>query len=75
MFDEKSLVILYNSKTIIYFKCPASLSTNSWTFIHRHQSNVQLMDYLKAKAKFSPPVQEEEDKENEYPWFDADFYD
>jgi hypothetical protein len=33
------------------------------------------MDYLKAKAKFSPPVQEEEDKENEYPWFDADFYD
>jgi hypothetical protein len=67
--DEKSVVILHNSSTIIYFKCPSSLSTNSQTFIYQNKSNVQLMDYAKAKERFAPI--KEEDKENVAPWYDS----
>jgi hypothetical protein len=67
--DEKSVVILYNTSIIIYFQCPSSLSTNSQTFIYQNKSNVQLMDYQKAKLKFTPI--HELYKENESPWYDT----
>jgi hypothetical protein len=71
--DEKSVVILYNSSTIIYFKCPATLSTNSQTFVYQNRSNIQIMDYRKAKAKFTPikASTNDLDKENTQPWYDS----
>ena len=71
--DEKSVVILYNSSTIIYFRCPATLSTNSHTFVYQNRSNIQIMDYQKAKAKFAPIKAQanELDKENTPPWYDS----
>jgi hypothetical protein len=67
--DQKSVVILYNKNTIIYFRCPSTISTNSQTFIYQNKSNVQLMDYQTAKLKFTPI--HELDKENESPWYDS----
>lgn len=67
--DEKSIVILYNINTILYFRCPSTLSTNSQTFIYQNKSNVHIMDYQKAKLKYKP--MNEVDKENEPPWYDT----